>query len=182
MKRVLIIPGYEGADIPHWESWIYDKLIMEGYSVYFPQLPNREKPILKDSIKIIKKIVKEYKPNIVIADSLGTTLWLHLCNNMKINFKYRLFLVSTIFANYNKKYNTVLKDFFPLKMPKSLHTNHIVMIQSTNDPFAGQDFDKIKEFALNHKAKWIELKNKGHINVKTGYGPFPLLLKLINTL
>lgn len=74
MKRVLIIPGYEGADIPHWESWIYDKLIMEGYSVYFPQLPNREKPILKDSIKITKKIVKEYKPNIIIADSLGTTL------------------------------------------------------------------------------------------------------------
>ena len=53
------------------------------------------------------------------------------------------------------------------------------MIQYTNDLFGGPYFDKIKKFAKEHNAKWITLKNKGHIDVKTGYGQFFLLLILI---
>ena len=66
--------------------------------------------------------------------------------------------IDLIFENYNKKYRTALQDFFPLKIPKSLYTNHVTMIQSTNDPFAGPDFVKIKKFAKEtNRATYFEL-------------------------
>ena len=44
MKKVLILHGWRGSDLPHWQAWLAQELSLENCIVAFPQLSDNQSP------------------------------------------------------------------------------------------------------------------------------------------
>lgn len=177
MKRVLILYGWHGSDAPHWQAWLAQELSSRGYEVSFPQLSNNLKPQKSVWIKEAVEAFNALQPDIVVTHSMGNSLWFHLCNEQLITPVKHLLLVAP--PRDLSDYEDV-KSFFPVKIPTNLCADNVIMICSDNDPYMDLPESKLLSRSLGCELKI--LKNAGHINSDSGYGPWPWLLEYIFSL
>ncbi|WP_373036233.1 RBBP9/YdeN family alpha/beta hydrolase [Sulfurimonas sp.] len=170
-QKVLLVHGWGGSDFPHWQSWLAGELAKEYGCVSFLKLSDFDFPNKNKWKEELLKELDDFKPNIVICHSLGNTLWFHLCNEEDINEIENLFLVAP--PSLNSKIDE-LENFFPVTVPKDLHAKNSLLICSTNDPYMSLDEAKSLQKSLNVEMEI--LKDAGHINADSGYGPWPWML------
>jgi len=174
-KKVLLLHGWGGSDHPHWQSWLAGELAKEYGCVSFLQLSDFDRPKLDVWKKELLEHLQEFKPDIVICHSLANILWFHLCNDANLERIQKLYLVAppSLCCEIEE-----LQSFFPLKAPKNLYAKKILLITSTNDPYLNtqeaEQLQKELEVAMH------VIKDGGHINAASGYGPWPWLLEQIN--
>ena len=77
--RVLILHGWGGSDYPHWQAELAGKIACNYGMVAFPLLKNPHFPSRNVWLKQLRKLIAEFKPNIVVCHSLGSTLWFLVC-------------------------------------------------------------------------------------------------------
>jgi len=149
MKKVLLIHGFTGTSTGLWFSWMKKELELLGYSVFAPQMPDTNCPILSKWLTAIEPFIRLLgEGDIIIAHSLGGNAALHavLQNKKKIG---RLILVAPAIGkrtesdwqkrihDWPSKEILMLRKFCEEKISfeeASLFTE-VTVIFSDNDPF-----------------------------------------------
>lgn len=166
--KTLLLHGWGGSDDPHWQAWLAGEIAKDYGTVSFPLLDNPHFPAKKRWMKQVKALLEEFRPEVVICHSLGTTLWFHLCNEGEISPVKRLLLVAP--PRLNLELDTI-KSFFPVDVPDRLFAKEVMLVTSTNDPYMTQEESKALQKELG--VEMIVIENAGHINEASGYGAWP---------
>lgn len=171
-KKVLLLHGWGGSDFPHWQSWLAGEIAKEYGCVQFLHFSDVDAPKLGVWLEELKETLSAFKPDIVICHSLANTLWFHLCNTTQTQELQKLYLVAPPSINCKVE---ELKEFFPVKVPKYLHTKETLLITSTNDPYMSIEEAKALQRELAVEMKMLE--NAGHINTESGFGEWDWMLQ-----
>ena len=174
MQRVLILHGWQGSDAPHWQAWLAKELVKRDYDVAFPQFSDSMNPSLDVWMDEAKLLLQTFAPHIVVAHSMGNTLWFHLLNGGHVRPVKRTLLVAPPrdLSDYPE-----VKSFFPVATPTSLESEEALLVSSSSDPYMNQD-------EADALAKELGIKNRvideaGHINSDSGYGAWPWVLEWV---
>lgn len=171
--RVLIIHGWGGSDYPHWQAWLAGKLAANYGTVSFPLLDNPHFPSKNRWVRQLKEIIERFKPNIVVAHSLGSVLWLLTVPEIDISLD-KLILVAP--PSKDTKIDTI-KSFFPYSIPNNLKSKESLIIVSDNDEYI--DIKEAMKIASECGADLKIIPNAGHINAKSGFGKWEYIEKLL---
>ena len=174
MMHTVIVPGVGGSEHAHWQSWLQRQLM----SCSRVEQSNWHLPILKDWVtQFVKTVSNIDAPIQIVAHSFGClTSLAALAQHPEIQAKVKnLVLVAP--ANPSRfgdngfskdSPNHYLAEFQQLKM--SVPTTLLI---SENDPWLA--FDDALALAKAWKIKPINMGAVGHINVASGFGPFPAI-------
>ncbi len=175
-ESYLILHGLGGSGPTHWQTWLYHELVKAGKTVYYPTLPQYERPQLSSWLNELDRTFQKIKIDeklTVIAHSLGCILWLQYIKDGLPEMVNRVLLVAPPSPNHEHE---CIQGFFPLDIKgidKNKPFNHTLQIQSTNDPYCSvEDSQYFKHLGLSQ----MIMLNKGHINVESGFGPWPWML------
>ena len=177
-RTFVIIHGWSGSPAGHWQDWLHKKLLEAGENVVFPKFPENERPSIEKWLETLNNILKMINDEkIVISHSLGSVLWLHYAmRNYRINVK-RLLLVAPpgekIISETEDMRSFSGIDITEERLKKSAE---IIRFAATeNDEYCIEN-------AIEFYAKRLNLDydvlppEKGHINMKSGYGPWESVL------
>jgi len=76
---VVILHGWQGSPLPHWQAWLAGELRAAGREVRFPELPDPDRPQLDRWLAALTQTLTGL-PDAgfdLVAHSLGSVLWLH---------------------------------------------------------------------------------------------------------
>ncbi|MBY9078908.1 alpha/beta fold hydrolase [Paenibacillus sp. HN-1] len=179
MKRsYLILYGLGGSGPEHWQSWLYEELIARGERVYYPDFPDYDHPVKSEWMRRLAEVLEtipEEEELTVVAHSLGCILWFHYAIAAKVRLAKSLILVCP--PSIHTRLEEVA-SFFPV--PDSLDevgksAENGVVVLSTDDPYCRME-DLIHYQRLHLPS--VLLPGVGHLNVASGYGPWPEMLEL----
>ena len=172
MIHTVIVPGVGGSEHDHWQSWLQRQL----KSCSRVQQQDWNKPVLHEWIEQFFKTVQSIQEPIqIVAHSFGClTTVAALAQHPELNQNIKnLVLVAPAnparfgdagFARDSQ--NDYQQYFHQLKL--QVHTQ---MIISENDPWL--NFQDALQLAKAWKIRPKNLGQVGHINVASGFGPFP---------
>lgn len=167
MLKVLILHGWHGSDDPHWQAWLARELVLENCIVAFPQFSDKMNPDKGVWTHEALEAIETLSPDVVVCHSLGNTLWFHLCKllNKPVN-KLLLCAPPRDLSDYPE-----VASFFPVELPSDLHAHQVLMVASDNDPY--MSLDESIRTAMHLQVDLKTIKNSGHLNTDSGYGPWP---------
>jgi len=172
MIHTVIVPGVGGSEHDHWQSWLQRQL----KSCSRVQQQDWNKPVLHEWIEQFFKTVQSIQEPIqIVAHSFGClTTVAALAQHPELNQKIKnLVLVAPAnparfgdagFARDSQ--NDYQQYFHQLKLQVPTQ-----MIISENDPWL--NFQDALQLAKAWKIRPKNLGQVGHINVASGFGPFP---------
>lgn len=172
--KVLILHGWGGSDIPHWQAELASEIAKNYGTVSFPLLDNCHFPNKNRWVTQVSKILKDFKPDTVVCHSLANTLWFWLCEEIDMPTVEKLFMVSPPSLTTVEK---SIKTFFPSKMPNEIYANELHIIVSDDDPWV--NMYEAKHIASHFGASLTILEKAGHINEDSGYGKWKLIENLV---
>lgn len=170
--HTIIVPGVGGSDYDHWQSWLQRQLM----SCSRVQQQDWNYPLLSHWIRnFVQTVALVESPIQVVAHSFGclttvAAIQQHPELAKKIN---KLILVAPAnpsrfgengFARDSVSDYAAYFHQIQLKIPTDL-------IISENDPWL--DFEDAKALSKSWNIRPINLGRVGHINVESGFGPFP---------
>jgi len=174
---ILILHGIDGHAGIHWQQWLYDNLIKEGYRVIMPNLPNADHPDRKTWLNAVKEIIKGIDNTnlVIVAHSLGVTTSLDLIEEVHVK---SLISVSGFAFDYGSELNSYFLSEKNIDLEKvNENLEQAFVIYGDDDPYVPQE--ALKSLADNLKVKPEVLSGGGHLNTDTGYVTFPRLLEII---
>ena len=172
MIHTVIVPGVGGSEHDHWQSWLQRQL----KSCSRVQQQDWNKPVLHEWIEQFFKTVQSIQEPIqIVAHSFGClTTVAALAQHPELNQNIKnLVLVAPAnparfgdagFARDSQ--NDYQQYFHQLKLQVPTQ-----MIISENDPWL--NFQDALQLAKAWKIRPKNLGQVGHINVASGFGPFP---------
>ena len=172
MIHTVIVPGVGGSEHDHWQSWLQRQL----KSCSRVQQQDWNKPVLHEWIEqFVKTVQAIQEPIQIVAHSFGClTTVAALAQHPELNQKIKnLVLVAPAnparfgddgFARESQ--NDYQQYFHQLKLQVPTQ-----MIISENDPWL--NFQDALQLAKAWKIRPKILGQVGHINVASGFGPFP---------
>jgi len=179
MKSVLILHGIQGHPGIHWQQWLHDELVKQGYQVLMPKLPKAMHPDRKSWLKTIQKTVKQVdlKNLIIAAHSLGVTSALDFIETLKSPIK-GLIAVSGFAKDYGLELNSYFLGEKSINFKKiRQNCKNFFVYYGDNDPYVPQKV--LKDLADRLGIKPRIFPHGGHLNTEAGYTQFPELLKII---
>lgn len=187
MKNVLILHGAGNNSSGNWFPWLKKELKKKGYKVWVPDLPNSNKPVLKDWLGAIFS-TKDWRFNeesLLVGHSSGATLILRILEKLPRGAKVNkaVLVAGPIDKGSIKKYRQykedLTKDEFNWVKIKNF-AKEFILIYSDNDPYdcGIRHGELIKE---KTGEKLIFKKGEGHFNLEAGekYQEFTELLEYI---
>jgi len=185
-KRVIIIHGWDGSSKGEWFPWIKKELESKNIEVIIPDMPNTEKPEIKEWVSYVAKTVQEPDENtFLIGHSIGCQAvlrYLETLNNKKVGgivlvapfFKTLTNLESEEEEKIAKPWLETPIDFEKIKKT----TDKFTAIFSDNDQFVVLEENK-KIFEEELGGKVIIEHNKGHFDEGSNIFEIPVLLNLL---
>jgi predicted alpha/beta hydrolase family esterase len=175
MIHTVIVPGVGGSEAQHWQSWLQQQLVSSSRV----QQKNWDRPVLSKWVaQFVKTVAAVKAPIQIVAHSFGClTSVAALAEHPELSAKVKnLVLVAPANparfgeAGFARHSLTDYKQYFHqlnIDVPTTL-------LISENDPWLGY-FDAL-QLAQAWKLTPINLGQVGHINVASGFGPFPDIL------
>lgn len=179
--KVLTIPGFHGSDKNHWQTWLEQ------------QLPDSERIAGIDwerpQILTWARTIEEYLDAtsdrlILVAHSFGC-----LASAIAASRHGRKIAGLILVAPASPQRFSLTgpraatsdrdRDISSYLPAKPLATPGL-LVASTNDPWV--TFDQVQQLSTLWKIKLHNAGNAGHINSKSGYGEWPLIKEIIQTL
>ncbi|MGE8558930.1 MAG: alpha/beta hydrolase [Acinetobacter sp.] len=172
MIHTVIVPGVGGSEAAHWQSWLQRQLM----SCSRVQQQDWNTPVLQNWIAEFVNTVAPIQGNIqIVAHSFGClTTVAALAQHPELNQKIKnLILVAPANparfgeAGFARESRQDYQQYFhqlKILVPTSL-------LISENDPWL--NFEDALQLAQAWKLNPINLGQVGHINVASGFGPFP---------
>ena len=168
--RIIIVPGWRNSSPEHWQS------------LWAQTLPNVERveqndwltPKREDWGRTLEALIlSRPEPVIVVAHSLGCITTTHLGAEAAARIRSALLV-----APADPERRAHLADFAPV--PYQLLPYRSVLVASSNDPYC--PIRLAGAYARAWGSEFVRLQNAGHINVESGYGPWPLGFALLQSL
>lgn len=168
--RIIIVPGWRNSSPEHWQS------------LWAQTLPNVERveqndwltPKREDWVRALEDLIlSRPEPVIVVAHSLGCITTTHLGAEAAARIRSALLV-----APADPERRAHLADFAPV--PYQLLPYRSVLVASSNDPYC--PIRLAGAYARAWGSEFVRLQNAGHINVESGYGPWPLGFALLQSL
>ncbi len=164
--RIALFHGFGADSKSNWFPWLKTKLEKKDCEVYCPDLPSSSFPKLNEWLEAANKIPINEK-TILIGHSLGTALILRILEKKKAR---AAFLVSSAVENPGiSAIETFFKEPFNYIKIKQ-NCKHFYLFHSDNDVITPMSNAKKLEKQLG--AKLFIFKEKGHLNMGTGYFEF----------
>ncbi len=166
---ILIVPGYTNSDEDHWQSR-WQRNLKTARRV---EQAEWHKPVVEDWTKnMLVALRKARKPVIIVAHSLGCQITVQAAMQFDDLLRQKVkgaFMVAppdvenpTIRPRHLMTFGPYPRD--PLPFPS-------IVIASSNDPFCGIEI--ADDMAASWGSLFINAGESGHINSKSGHGPWP---------
>lgn len=176
--KSLIVPGYNGSDEQHWQTWLETELPdckrIKGIEWDKPMVHNW-------ASTIIDALDSEVEPVLVIAHSFGCLASV-LAAEQRPHKIAGLILVAPAaperFGLFGRRDNTATLDIARF-LPETLKVTG-VLIGSRNDPW--MNFKHAWAWAKRWNLTFVDAGFAGHINSESGHGRWPLILNVIESL
>ena len=167
---ILIVPGWRDSGPGHWQS------------LWAEQLPGAVRVQQDDWItpsrkawitSITRTILEQPGPVVIAAHSLGCIATTHLPADAASRIQGALLV-----APADPERRSVLADFAPV--PYQSLPYRSILVASNNDPYC--PVRTAGAYARAWGSEFVRLQNAGHINLESGFGPWPLGLALLQSL
>ena len=172
MIHTVIVPGVGGSEHDHWQSWLQRQL----KSCSRVQQQDWNKPVLHTWVEqFVKTVQAIQEPIQIVAHSFGcltTVAALAQHPELNQNIKNLVLVAPANPARFGdagfarESQNDYQQYFHQLKLQVPTQ-----MIISENDPWL--NFQDALQLAKAWKIRPKNLGQVGHINVASGFGPFP---------
>ena len=172
MIHTVIVPGVGGSEHDHWQSWLQRQL----KSCSRVQQQDWNKPVLHAWVEqFVKTVQSIQEPIQIVAHSFGcltTVAALAQHPELNQNIKNLVLVAPANPARFGdagfarESQNDYQQYFHQLKLQVPTQ-----MIISENDPWL--NFQDALQLAKAWKIRPKNLGQVGHINVASGFGPFP---------
>ncbi|WP_445115461.1 alpha/beta hydrolase [Acinetobacter sp. WZC-1] len=172
MIHTVIVPGVGGSGADHWQSWLQRQLM----SCSRVQQSDWNLPILDDWIAhFVHTITQVNKPVQIVAHSFGCLTALAALNQypeLAAGVQKLILVAPANPARFGERgfardsQSDYQAYFYSLKTPVPTE-----MIISENDPWLS--FEDALKLTIAWKVRSRNLGQVGHINVASGFGPFP---------
>ncbi|MBL9048726.1 MAG: alpha/beta hydrolase [Tabrizicola sp.] len=161
MTKTLIVPGLDGSPAPHWQNWwaaTDPRALMVDLSD-----PARPSPTVWEA-ELASTIL--HHPNcVLVGHSLGAVLIARILTKwpqLKVRAAMLVAPAETKGSDRIGHFGQIPER--PLGVPARL-------VASRNDPW--MSFSRADKLAQSWEAVLVDLGHAGHINVASGFGPWP---------
>lgn len=173
--RVLILPGLFNSGEAHWQS----QWERQFSGLHRVEQQDWETPNAKDWVERLNQEIAAADGEVVlVAHSLACTLITRWAQQYPEARKVRGALLVAPSDTEADSYPSGTSGFVPMSTQRLPFPT--IVVASTDDPYVTQERAKTFSQAWGSELVWV--KNAGHINGQTGYGPWPegaeLLFKL----
>lgn len=181
--RAIIIHGTKGSPHGNWFPWLSTELQKLGIETVVPKMPTPENQSLESWLKTVNAQCGNLSSEtILIGHSTGAITALRLLEHQSTPVSVTV-LVSPPgreigIAEYDLLNSTFFHSPFNLDKIRS-NAGKILYFMGDNDPYVpqGQMLSLAKDLNVNPNI----VKNGGHLNAKSGYTSFPLLLDSLSS-
>lgn len=169
----LIVPGWNDSGPDHWQS---------RWQACLPRAVRVEQrdwtsPNLHDwAATLAAAIEAAQRPPLLIAHSLGCITVCHLPLPLREKVAGALLVAPADVERTGAP--AQLRSFRPI--PMQMLPFQSVVVASTNDPYCS--LERARAFAEAWGSRFEQIEGGGHINAESGYGEWPLGLKLLAAL
>jgi predicted alpha/beta hydrolase family esterase len=175
---VIIVYGYDGSGPGHWQRWLHDELRRRGAPVLFPELPDPTEPS-KDAwvAELAERVDAAATPVTFVCHSLGCWALDHLLAERGAHGVQGALLVAP--PSPHLIFEPV-ESFLPPPRRREAWAPlaaHSLLVGSDNDEFSGPG--ECAEIATTLGIGYHHIPGAGHINVASGYGPWPWALEWV---
>lgn len=173
--KYLIVPGVTNSSPQHWQS-LWEKEFPEKFRRI--EQAEWDRPVCDDWIETIETEVQKESPEpvVLIAHSLGCTAVAHWAKRFGTRIKGAMLVAPSDCEAETYKFDT--KGFAPIPL-EPLPFKSLV-IASTNDEYVS--FERARQFAEAWGSELINVGDKGHINLGSGFGEWNEGLELLKRL
>lgn len=162
MTRTLIIPGLDGSREGHWQQWWLDT-DPGAQPVHLTELHN---PVPEAWEMELVAAILDNPGSVLVGHSLGAVLiarvltqWPHL------DVRAALLVAPAEDASHPRAGRFAPLPERPLGRPATV-------VASRNDPWMAPS--RARDLARAWEARFIDMGDAGHINIESGFGPWPL--------
>jgi serine hydrolase len=173
---VVIVYGYDGSGAGHWQRWLHTELLARKLPVLFPELPGPSAPQKDVWVTALAETLAavQAEPITLVCHSLGCWVADHLFAERGMLGVHAALLVSppSPFLIFEP-----VDTFFPPPRQRSAWAPiaaRTLLVGSDNDEFTSAD--EFEEIAGTLGVPCQIIPGAGHINVTSGYGPWPFAL------
>lgn len=162
MTKTLIVPGLDGSPAPHWQHWWANT----DPSAQMVDLPEPAKPVpALWEVELATKIM-EHPDSVLVGHSLGAVLIARMLATWpQVRVRAALLVAPAETAG-----NDRIAPFGPI--PELRFDIPTTLVASRNDPWMA--FDRARHLAQAWGSDLVDLGQAGHVNVASGFGPWPL--------
>lgn len=185
MKTAILLHGTGGSDKDYfWFTDTKQYLENNGYNVWWPILPNTEKPELVETRNYVEQNLPAIdEQTIIIGHSSACPLILHLLQYFKASVK-QVVLVGGFYQSLNDDgySDLMLPESFDWAEIKTKASNFL-LINSDNDPWGCHD-QQARPAAIELGATLVVATGQGHMGSSSynqPYREFELLKRLLQT-
>ncbi len=168
--RTLIVPGWRNSGAGHWQT------------LWEQQLPGAERVQQDDWIQprraawvgaLTQALLARPGPVVLVAHSLGCIAVSLLPAPVQARVRGALLV-----APADPERRAVLVDFAPVPCGRLAYPS--IVVASTNDPYCPARL--AGAYARAWGSRLVKLADAGHVNVESGFGPWPQGLELLRAL
>jgi predicted alpha/beta hydrolase family esterase len=173
-RTFLILHGWRNYRPPgHWQFELVKDLEAHGENVLYPALPNADAPLRREWLAELSKVwqaIPEANEKIVVAHSLGTSLWLHAVSELRLRAD-RVLLVAPPGPSAIDE-EPLMRDFSPL--PEGIDGSCWRLVTSDNDPYCVEG--AADYFGSKYGCESDVVMGAAHFALGDGYGRWPSAL------
>lgn len=161
MTKTLIVPGLDGSPAPHWQHW----WAATDPRALMVDLSHPARPAPRAWEAELASMILHHPYCVLVGHSLGAVLIARLLATWP-HLKVR---AAMLVAPAETCGNDRIGHFGPIP-DVAMHIPTTV-VASRNDPW--MSFARARQLALAWDSTLIDLGRAGHINVASGFGPWP---------
>lgn len=179
VSKTLVVPGLHGSNEAHWQSWM-ERRIEGAERVHQSDWGQASLSIWSE--KLVNAIERQRSPVWIIAHSFGCLVTAYASLRCADRIAGAMLVAPANPERFSDKGLEVNANnrWVSDQLPHRSLGFPVIVVASTNDPW--MRFTTACVWAERWEAQLVNLGAVGHINVESGFGPWPDGLKLFEAL
>ncbi|MCG5511950.1 RBBP9/YdeN family alpha/beta hydrolase [Ectothiorhodospira shaposhnikovii] len=176
----LIVPGFHGSEAEHWQTWM-ESLLPDARRVTGIDW---ESPVLSRWVEAVgNEITRSVEPVWLVAHSFGCLATVTAASHLSSRVAGVMLVAPADpdrFSSFGTRDPSDPAESLASRLPSRPLEFPGLVVASTNDPW--MPMAKLLPWTTRWGMPVINIGNAGHINVASGFGPWPQGLDLLRTL